>query len=157
MSGFPTRPSRTSFGPVVLVNRFPVRRNDREIGADTFMLGWWQLAGLGVVTDLAWASITWDGAAVAVAANGEAWNPGGGYTPPVERVAAGTYRLTYPATANDEAGVAVPVAFRGAKAFPQGSGDRRATAEVTGARVVTVYLRDAAGALVDGSVLVEAK
>ena len=157
MSGFPTRPSRSSFGPVVLVNRYPVRRNDREIGAETFMLGWWQIAGLGVVTDLAWATLAWDGAAVAVAGNGEAWNPGGGFTPAVERLAAGTYRLTYPTTANDESGTATPIALRAAKAFPQGSADRRATAEVTDGHLVTVYLRDAAGTLVDGAVHVEAK
>ena len=52
MSGFPTRPSRSSFGPVVLVNRYPVRRNDREIGAETFMLGWWLIAGFFLTTSL---------------------------------------------------------------------------------------------------------
>src|SRR5678815_3401620 len=45
--GFPTRPSRSAFGPQY-VNKRPVIRNDREIGQEIFNLLFWQVAGLSV-------------------------------------------------------------------------------------------------------------
>lgn len=48
MSGFPNRPIRATLGPA-LEDEFPVTNPKKEQGADVFTLGWWQVAGAGLV------------------------------------------------------------------------------------------------------------
>lgn len=49
MTGFPVRPSRTTFGPT-LVNGGRVRDPTKNVGDDAFNLLFWQIAGMGVVS-----------------------------------------------------------------------------------------------------------
>ena len=49
MAGFPTRPSRTAFGPE-MENENPVRNPARELDADKINLAWWQTAGAGLTS-----------------------------------------------------------------------------------------------------------
>lgn len=158
MSGFPTRPSRAAFGPKPQ-NRGGIRNPAEQLDADTADLAFWQIAGCSGVADGAWALLTWNGVSMpaAPAASFEAWDPNGEGTPTVGRTGTGVYTVTYAASYPDKDGIEVTTNIIAAKAFPQTASDVRATVLVTSGRIVTVYLRNAAGAAVDASVLVEAK
>ena len=117
MSGFPTKPTRTSFGPTY-VNRYPVREPNKEIGDTIANQLFWQVAGLGVVSPIAIAQIVFDGAgAGTLGFSAEAWDSDGGSVPTLVDVGTGIFRLEYSATVNDETGAAIALAFHSAKAY----------------------------------------
>ncbi len=153
MAGFPSRISRRSLGPT-LKNRYPVRDNEREIGMDTFNAAWWQIAGMNVASDIAWALLDASGVWVAGA---EAWDPDGTTAPTPAHPSTGTYTLTYAATYPDETGTEIPLTLYAAVPAPQTSADRKATATVAG-NVVTIYVRNGVtDALVDCAIYVAVK
>jgi hypothetical protein len=147
--GFPSRISRSALGPK-LRNRHKVRDESYEIASPRFELAWWQTAGLSNVCDLAWAHVLSN---ATLAASGEAWDSESLYVPSIGHPSTGTYTLTYAATYPDETETLIVPDFRAAFVTPQGSTDRHAHAAVAGL-VVTVYMRSAAGALVDGDFVV---
>lgn len=154
--GYPNRTSRLALGPKY-VNKRPVRDGTKEVGSQVFNLLLQCVAGGTQVSDRAWALIHIAAGVVTVTANGEAWNPDGGFVPTPAYVAAGHYRLTYPATANDENGVAVALALLAGKAHPQTSASLFGTVLIAG-NVVDIYTRNDAGALTEAAdVLVEIK
>ena len=113
MSGFPNRPNRKAFGPKYLDDK-PVRDPQKEVSAQIGNLGYHQVAGLGVVSCLAWALI--DVSAETVLAHAEAWNPNGETASPFDpptfaKTATGDGELTYNSTYPDEDGVDVATNF----------------------------------------------
>lgn len=128
MSGFPTRPSRATFGPR-LENRRPVRDPRREFDASFANLALWQVAGLGTAGPIAWVlcAVADD---VSVVAHAEAWNPDGALAgPEVTRTAGGIYLVEYAANYPDDDGVDTPLALLFGAALPQASGEIGTAAE----------------------------
>jgi hypothetical protein len=155
MSGFPTRPSRTAFGPTKLNTTAGLLHPAYHTGSTETNLSYWQLAGCGVVTHRAWALLAWNGAVLSLSASAEAWDANGSAVPTVARTGAGVYTVTYAATYNDETGTAASTALLAAAAHPQGSASRHATCAISSGRIITVYAFDAAGSAADvDSVLV---
>ncbi len=153
MAGFPTRPSRRAFGPTFR-DRAPVRQPDRDVGAAAFNLLCWQAAGAGVVGALAWALLTWDGAALSLAAGGEAWDSDGLVVPTVARSSAGVYVVTYAATYPDADGIATTTSLCAGQATPQSASPLLATVELTNAHAATVRVWNLSAIATDASVLV---
>lgn len=157
MSGFPTRISRTALGPTKANAKTGVIHPAKYIGATETELAYWQVAGLSVSAPRAWALVTWDGAsAVSLTASGEAWDPNSASAPTVARSSAGVYTVTYAATYPDETATEVSTNLLAAAVSPRGTTARIPTWEIASARIVTVYLFDAAGSAADGSFLLTA-
>lgn len=127
--GFPNVPSRAAFGPEPLINKSEVNDNRKEIGAGTFNLAWWQLAGCGLCVDAAYAIIDSGGNLLH---SGEVWDPNGLVAPSVAHPGAGVYELTYPASAVDETNASHPIVLKAGAVTVQG-----ATANIVG--VVEIY------------------
>lgn len=118
--GFPTRPTRTDFGPA-LKNRKPVRNPEYEVDAQ--LLGgmlFGQVAGMGMTAFLAFliVKIQSTGTTAAVLDRWEAWNPdrktAAAFAPPlVTRVSAGVVDISYASDLPDWDNVSRPVAFKG--------------------------------------------
>ncbi len=148
MSGFPTRPSLTAFGPR-RSNARPVRNPQQQAGADFMNLLRWDVAGLGASCPRAWVLATFTGpTTIAVTAQGNAWH---GAAPTPARSGTGVYTFTYAATYVDDDSVAIVTNLLAVKVSPRGSTARISGWEITDSRIVTVYLFDAAGAAADGS------
>lgn len=112
MPGFPTRPSRLAFGPLVYSNRFAPQEPNKEVDAKIFNLDYWQVAGCGVMSWRTFAAISVDGAgAVSLSASAEAWDSEAAVVPALSKEAVGHYRLTYDATYPDEVGAAIATAL----------------------------------------------
>lgn len=152
MSGFPTRPSLTSFGPK-RVNRSAVRSAVHDAGADFANLVRWNLAGLGQSAPRAWVLAGYSGGTFAIAAQGNAWQ---GAAPTPARTGAGVYTLTYAATYADADGVEVATNLIGAIVCPKaGANPLTCDWNITDGRVVTVRLfRASTEAATDGAFLV---
>jgi len=132
MSGFPTRPTRATFGPP-LENRRPVRNPRRELDASLASLAFWQVAGLGVVAPIAWVLCAKSGDLgdeVTVVSHAEAWNPDGALPgPEVERTAGGIYLVEYAASYPDADGADTLLELLFGAAAPQPTGEIGAAAE----------------------------
>ncbi len=150
MAGFPTRISRATLGP---------KRKDFDEAVDeTYYVSarfiemlFHQVCGMNLLSSRCGGLIVSN----ALAAHEESWAPDGGAAPTFSHVATGHYRITYPATADDEAGNTVAIALTRARGFVQGAAARSVTATASGSQV-DVYLFDAAGSTVDGDVWFEA-
>lgn len=119
MAGFPTRSSRTAFGPK-RANRRPVVNPLHEIGQEHYNLAFAQIAGMNMVTPIAWALMAANGA---ILAHAEAWDPDRKTAGPTStRTGAGTYKLTYATSYPDQDGQDVTIGFYGANVSPQTSG-----------------------------------
>lgn len=114
MSGYPTRPTRSAFGPVP-VNRYPVRDPSREVDGPTvgdLML--WTIAGSGVVVPQAWAVVRviagpdWE-----LVASAETWDANGAVVPTILRTGVGTGTITYASTYPDKDAVDIATNFLG--------------------------------------------
>jgi len=140
MAGFPTRPSRRSFGPLTLQDRTPVRQADQEVGAQAMSLTWWQLAGLGLVTYTAWVLFHWDGANVQIDASGEAWDPESQFVPSVQRTSAGIYVVTYAATYPDENGQSIATNLRYCEVVSQGTTIAPGVGDIASNRIITTAI-----------------
>lgn len=153
MSGFPTRPSRSAFGPDP-VNRTPVSDPERELGADVGRLAFWQVSGIGMTAAKTLAVVEDDGTLLA---NGEAWDPRRLLAgPTTDNPATGVYTLEYPATAPNEDGTSTTVALIGATATVQEATALFASCVVEAdARTITVRVWNAAGAATNGKILVQ--
>lgn len=155
MAGFPTRTSRTAFGPTKLNASTGVVHPAYHQAAGETNLAYWQLSGLTVGGCRAWALVTWDGAtSVSLTAAGEAWDPNSASAPTVARSATGVYTVTYAATYPDETDSAVSTALLGAIVSPMASSSRHATWTISSSRIVNVFMWDAAGSAADASFLV---
>lgn len=155
--GWPTRISRSALGPRPLKNRYPVRDHERELGAELVGLAWWQLAGLNVVGERAWALVR--GADGQLLDSGEVWDPDALVVPTTSRTSTGIYVVEYAATYPDDQGNAITLDLRAAEAAPQtATPNTVATCNVSSSRIVTVRVTLAnTGALVDADVLVKAR
>lgn len=156
MTGFPTRPSRATFGPTP-ENRYPVVDPAYELDADIGDLMMWQTAGLGAISASAWAFVHYTApATVAVTYSAEAWDADGAYVPTVSRTGAGDYTVTWAATYPDKDAVSQTLSLLWARAHPQSASALSATAVIEADRhSVRVYIYDAAGAATDADVVVE--
>jgi hypothetical protein len=139
--GFPTRPSRAAFGPRTLKDRKTVVDNSKEIGATTFELMFWQLAGLGIASSLAWVLFHWNGVDVVIDASAESWDPYSVYVPDVTRTSAGVYVVTYAATFQDERGTTVATALKSCEVIAQGSTIAPGVGAITSSRIVTTTIK----------------
>lgn len=149
MAGFPTRTSRTAYGPAFRNAGNGVTNPETHAGAFLIGLLAWQTAGLSCAGSLAWALIAWDGAALTLTAASEAWDANSAALPTVARSGAGVYTVTYAATYNDETGTAVVSNLRAAVVAPQGSACRIGVGSVASGRIITARTFDAAGSAAD--------
>lgn len=111
MAGFPTRANRTAFGPT-LTEYKPVTDPTREIGATTFNLDFWQLAGVGRVVPRAVLRCTVSGGVVTTADQLLAWDANAGLSPITWTYhGVGAYGFTFASQYPDERGINVNLAF----------------------------------------------
>lgn len=152
MSGFPTRPSLTSFGPK-RVDRSAPRSAIHDIGAAFVNLVRWTLTGLGQSSSRAWVLAGYSGGSFTISAQGNAWQ---GAAPTPARSSTGVYTLTYAATYADADGVPVATNLIGASVSPRaGANALTADWDITDGRIVTVRLfRAGTEAATDGAFLV---
>lgn len=152
MSGFPTRPSLTSFG-AKRRDRTAARSPILDAGAAWANLVRWNLAGLGASAPRAWVLAGYDGSAFSIAAQGNAWH---GAAPTPARTGTGVYTLTYAETYVDADDVAVATNLLGAVVSPKaGANPIVADWSIADGRIVTVRLfRASTEAAVDGTFLV---
>jgi hypothetical protein len=119
--GFPVRPTRSTFGPD-LENERRVENPRREIGAETFTLAWWQLAGMGRTSERVTLVGRWDGLAMQTDYQAFAWDPNGQLPLLIPtRLGVGEYRVVFAATYPDEAGAQRPIELKAHAAHPQPS------------------------------------
>lgn len=150
MPGFPTRPDRSAFGPTIEEER-PVTNPKKEIGANTFNLDYWQVAGMGKVVSRVKLAASYNGATMDVDYQGLAWDPKG-VVPDlvVTRTGAGIYTVDFAATYDDEQEnpIAVALQFPTAKALPAlaSTGPWHANAVLLSAVQVEVRLWNGSGA-----------
>lgn len=160
MSGFPTRPQLSDFGPIVLQDARPVRDPDIELAAAQWNLMKHQVAGMGLLSPRVVAQLTVD-ASPALAVNREAWNPrqltSGNFAPPTPAaVATGRVTLTYLTPVEDQLGNEIPIAFAWGFGFAHASPPTTfrsvQVTPVTGQlNRLEICVFDAAGALQNGS------
>jgi hypothetical protein len=106
MSGFPTRPNRSTFGPTYEDDK-PVVNPKKEFSAALMNLTTWQTAGLGQVVPRAVITGTVSGGAVTTVYQGLAFDPNATISLiSFTYVAAGRYSFTFTSTYNDELGIA---------------------------------------------------
>lgn len=127
MSGFPVRPGRTAFGPKPENRRKLVNPAQQMDGPTVADLLFWQTAGMGVVSPVAWVNVpvkTVNGVVVDVA-HAEAWNPNNDplvTAPVVTRTALGVLTVQYAATYADKDGTVQNLALLFADPTGQGLG-----------------------------------
>lgn len=151
MTGFPAIPTRDHFGPT-LVDRYPVRDNSRELGAEAMNLAFWQIAGASRV--LPQAVLVFDPALVQVTYQALAFDPSNalGHVPTVKN-SAGDYTTTFAASYRDEKDVLIAFAPKMAAAFALGDPQFQAGATIAG-QAVGVKVRDFSNGLQDAKVLI---
>jgi hypothetical protein len=152
MSGFPTRPSLTTFG-AKRVDRSAVRSAIHDASARLVNLLRAYVAGLGQSSSRAWALCTVSGTTITLTAQGNGWS---GSAPTPLRTGTGVYTLTYAATVTDDDGEAVSPNLLGAVVSPRaGANPLTHDWDITDGRIVTVRLfRASTGAAEDGSFFV---
>lgn len=152
MSGFPTKPSRSAFGPRTFVNRSPWKNPEGQLGAEQGMLMAWQIAGLGIVSGRAVVIMS---SAGVLDAHGEAWDPDQELADPgVAHPGPGVYEVTYPATAPDESGTETAIVLLGAHITCSGATALHGTWEIDpNGHKITFRIWNAAGAATNGAFL----
>lgn len=154
--GFPTRPSRASFGPAQYQNKGGpvkgrVRNPQEEIDAPIVNLFAWQLAGAGLMVPLAWCVV--DGVTGDMLGGHEAWDPYGSFVPEVGRDSDGAYTVEYPVSVANESGALVPLSFIGATVSIGGTsvfpGVRVPEWRIVDGRTIEVLTKTTAGTLID--------
>jgi len=114
MAGFPTRSNRSAFGPSDLEDERPVIDPKREIGASTYKLNFWQLAGLCQSSPLALLRCSVSGGVVTTDVQGLAWDADGALSAITwTYAAAGVYQFAFASTYNNELGAAIALVLRG--------------------------------------------
>ena len=165
MPGFPSRIVRASLGPTLL-DTAPPRDPRKAIGADTFNLAFWQVAGMNLTARLGVLVLTRTGSVYATTYQGFAFDPEAAMPNVLwTREGAGVYTYSLPLVSYpDEAGNSVAVAFTAGAAHPQvvSAALQQSTHQKTGARAgrVRLFTVDGSGAtltdLADGqSLMVE--
>ena len=149
MGGFPARPNRDAFGPT-LEDEAPVENPKREIGADTFNLSWWQVAGLGKVVPKAWLKCTVAGAAITTNSQGLAFDPEGalGVLTWVY-VGVGSYTIEFASQYADEDGTLINLSLVAGSAHPMGTASEFGVVDLTSGYQAAVRFFDDTGAPVD--------
>jgi hypothetical protein len=161
MPGFPNRPALTTFGPDAVDTR-AIRDPSRELGAATFNLMKFQLAGMGVLSPRAFLQFLADTDRT-ISARAEAWNPRGLTSSPfaaptITRIDVGEYDVVYDSPVVDERGEDVALSFRwgwGVVVTPSSTVLKHVmvtplTGSANGVKVATF---DATGTLEDGEVV----
>lgn len=157
--GFPNRPGRRTFGPI-LKNASPVKNPELQPDADKFNLGFFQIAGSGLMVPRAWALVdgTGGGGSARLVAHAESWNPDGDQPAPVfAYTSTGLYTLTYQASYLDDNGASVVVSPIASAGLPVDSANVRNVAVSRSGGVFTIRLKEfSAGSysVVDGPALV---
>jgi hypothetical protein len=152
MSGFPNRPTRTTFGPT-LEDARPVTNPQRELGADVMNLAFWQLAGAGAVLPM--AIVVYNGATPAILYQALAFDPKSllGNITSVKN-GAGDYRFTFASSYPDENGNATSFTPSAAMAFVQGSAAQVAAVATLNGQHVDVTVQNGAGTPTDATIIV---
>ena len=153
MAGFPRIPTRAAFGPT-FENVRPVRDPRTELDAATMNLLAWQTAGASQTVPLALLVLIPNPPDVGIGLHFEAWATAQDGAPPVvQRFGLGLYQVTYPATAPDENGTAIPFVPRAVMAFAQGGvGGLTAYAQIS-AGAIQIAVLDLLGAAADAQVM----
>jgi len=94
MSGFPTRSSRTVYGPT-FVNESPVKNPAKEIDANTVNLLAWNTGGIAQVTPRGITRITVSATVPTNQYDAYAWAPNGGTTVPFAFESTGIYSFAF--------------------------------------------------------------
>jgi len=139
MGGFPTRPSRTSFGPDYEDER-PVQDSKREVGAGIFNLGFWQLAGVGRVSPRVVLFCAVAGSACTTVQQMLAFDPDGllGLLTWTYN-GAGSYSIAFASQYPDELGNDINVSLLGGIALSASSSPLVGSVEMTSAYEATVH------------------
>ncbi len=156
-AGFPTRPSRASFGPDPINSR-PVRDPAMEFDGEKYgRLMLHQLSGLGVVSAMAWAVLDLLNPTPAILSRAEAWNPNAlvnaSYPAPVvSRSAAGLYFFEYAASYPDHSGIArtLDLKFAAVCDVSSDANVHHCKAYIIGPRTIGIRTWDSANAAMDG-------
>lgn len=112
MGGFPTRSSRTSFGPTYEEER-PVTNPKRELSQGVVNQIMWNVAGLSQVAPLAWFHCSVSGTTVTVEDQSLAWDPDsdlGNITFSYE--GEGHYKFTFASSYEDETGGSITTTIK---------------------------------------------
>lgn len=120
MKGFPIRHSRAAFGPTYKDER-KVMNPETDLPADVGNLSFHQLAGMNLLSSMAFMAAHWSGSAMVVDAHAEAWNPKQIQIAPYDvptptRASTGVYQIQYNATYPDMDGDLVAIDVR----YPRG-------------------------------------
>lgn len=149
MSGFPSRPTRTTFGPP-LVNVRPVSQPDKELDAGIVDLAWWQMAGASRTTAL--AVVIYNGTTQARVFQGLAWDASNKQAPiPAVKVGTGQYTFTFASSYPDEKGQQISFTPRAAIAFVQGAAAQIQAVCTINGQAVSVEVANQANTHVDAT------
>lgn len=118
MSGFPTRPNRPAFGPTYQDAR-RVDDPSKQMSAQVFNLGYWQLAGCGIVVPMGKALASGSlGVSVVTVVQRFAFDPLGQLSPIVwTRTGVGVFTCQLAATYANELGAPITTALRAGMAW----------------------------------------
>lgn len=146
MAGFPSRISRSSFGPT-LEDQWPIVNPKHDVGEAALNLAFWQTAGMNLTAfrGLIYVVVDEDAETATTSYQGFAWDPNKTMANLVwTRSAAGVYTFNLPESQyEDERGNLITVTLVGGAVFPQAlySGNMvLGQMEKTGARAGTVHL-----------------
>ncbi len=154
MSGYPARPARSKFGPIMQNGRAP-KIPETDLSANQMNLTFWQASGAGRTVPM--ATILYDGATPVIVVQALAFDPKQELSNiVVVKNGTGDYTFTFASTYKDESGVDVSFTPRFSMAMFQGgtAGDKSTPFAPVG-QDVTVQCRNAAEALIDGTFLLQ--
>lgn len=146
MSGFPNRPTRTTYGPT-RENEREVQNPKRELGAETVNLDLWQGAGMGLVIQRVAIGVAAAGSPTAHTYQGLAWDPLQTLPDiPVTLGATGVYTAVFQSQYADQDGTLVSTSLKGGIAVPQGTANLSGIVEITDAQtaIARIYTADSA-------------
>jgi hypothetical protein len=120
--GFPTRPTRDSFGPTYEQAR-PADDPSQELEADPLNLLCHQSAGIGLIAPRAIIVAEYTGGQWVYTYRAEAWNPKSAQAhPEITRDGAGDYHVDFASSYLDKDGNEVTTQLLGALCIPQAAG-----------------------------------
>lgn len=145
MGGFPSRITRTSFGPI-LEDKWPVVDPKHDVGEQALNLNFFQVAGMNTAAARGLLQVEADEDGATTGYQGLAWDPN--YQLPKvvwTRTGAGVYTMSFPeAQYPDAAGNPTTLTLLGGQPLPQALGPADANVlgqfVLTGPRAGTVHL-----------------
>lgn len=150
MSGFPNRPTRSTYGPT-LENEREVQNPKRELGATAMNLDFWQGSGMGLVIQRVAIGVVAAGSPATHTYQGLAWDPAQTLPNiPVTNAGTGIYQAVFQSTYADQNGTLISTSLKGGIATPQGTANLNGVVSIADAQTadIRIYTADT-GALTD--------